>query len=274
VLIDTHCHLEMMVQNSYQEKTPYKKLTLEQYQTLQNVVNQAEKNFVRTLITIGTTYERSIQGIDIAKQFEHVFAVIGIHPCDITDSWKQDLQTLSVLATEKEYYKIVGIGETGLDFYHPGFNSEQQKQVFHAHIELALKHDLALIVHTRNAIDETLQIIQQYKGTPLRGIIHCFSETLDIARDIQNMGFMMGIAAIITYPKNESLRDVVKTLELNNMVLETDSPFLPPQALRGKQNNPSHVRTIAEYVAHEVLGWSFEKVAETTSFNATKVFRI
>ena len=174
----------------------------------------------------------------------------------------------------KGSHKIVALGEIGLDFYHPGFDVKKQKEVFCAQIELALAHNLPIVVHSRNAIDETLAIIQTYQKNNLRGIIHCFSESLSIAYDIQKMHFMMGIAAIITYPKNQYLRDVVKEFELNNMVLETDAPFLPPQALRGKQNSPAEVRTIAEFIAQEVLDWSLEKVAEKTTSNAKQVFKI
>lgn len=273
-LIDTHCHLEMLVQ-PYQASTTFQRLTPEQYQTLQNVVNQAEKKNVKKLITIGTTYDRSLQGIEISKRYDHIFSTIGIHPCDITTSWKNDLKKLAQHARNKNIDKIIGIGETGLDFYHPGFDAHLQKEVFRAHIEIALEHDLTLIVHSRSAIDETLHILQEYKknNSPLRGIIHCFGESLAIAQDIQKIDFMMGISAIITYPKNQELRAIVKKFELNNMVLETDSPFLPPQTLRGQQNNPAHVHTIAEFIAQEVLNWSFEKVTEKTTANAEKIFK-
>lgn len=274
MLIDTHCHLEMMLQYPNQASLLIPALSPEQYQTIQSVVNEAEKNFVKNLITIGTTYERSLQGISIAQKNPGVFTAIGIHPCDITPSWNEDLKKLKNLAAEKELHKIVGIGETGLDFYHPGFNVEQQKEVFRAQIEIALEYDLALVVHSRSAIDEVLKIIQEYQNTPLRGIIHCFSESLEIARDIQKLNFMMGIAAIITYPKNQYLRDIVREFELNNMVLETDSPFLPPQALRGKQNNPAQVRTVAEYIAKEIFDWPLNKIADKTTNNAKQVFRI
>lgn len=269
MLIDTHCHLEMMVQHSL-----ISTLSPEQYQTIQSVVNEAEKNFVKNLITIGTTYERSLQGIAIAQKNPGVFSAIGIHPCDITPTWNDDIKKLKELAAQKQFHKIVGIGETGLDFYHPGFNIEQQKEVFRAQIELALEYDLALVVHSRNAIDETLKILQEYQESPLRGIIHCFSESLAIARDIQKLNFMMGIAAIITYPKNQYLRDIVREFELSNMVLETDSPFLPPQALRGKQNSPAQVRTVADYIATEILNVPFEKVADKTTNNAKQIFKI
>ena len=266
MLIDTHCHLEMMLQ--YEQIATISK---ENYQTVEKIIDDAKNNNVTTLVTIGTTYERCLHGVTFAQKYDPVFATIGIHPCDITDSWQEELKKLAQLIPDKKN-KIVGIGETGLDFYHPGFNVELQKKVFRHQIELALTHNLAIVVHSRSAIDETLQILQEYKKNNLRGVIHCFGENISVARDIQQLNFMMGIAAIITYPKNESLRDAVRTLQLDNMVFETDSPFLPPQHLRGKQNSPAQVYTVAQYCA-ELLNLPLETVAEKTTKHAQTLFQ-
>lgn len=268
MLIDTHCHLEMMIQY-----VSFPQFTNENIQTVKKILNEAAIQSITEVITIGTTYQRSIQGIELATTFDCVYATVGIHPCDITENWRGELNVLEKAYLASQHDKIVGIGETGLDFYHPGFNKEQQKTVFRAQIELALKYDVALVVHSRNAIDETLAILQEYKNHPLKAVIHCFSEQIDIARAIIDLGFMVGIGGIITYPKNEYLRELLKTYGLKNIVLETDAPFLPPQHIRGKQNSPAQVRTIADYCA-QLLGITIEQVAKETTDNAHQLFRI
>lgn len=268
MFIDTHCHLEMIIQ--YPALSSFSK---ENYQIVENALKNAHMKQVTKCITIGTTYQRCLQGIDLAQKFDSVFATIGIHPCDITTEWRNELNKLTTYLKNKEEHKIIGIGETGLDFYHPGYNIEQQKTVFREQIELALECDLALVVHTRNAIDETLKILQEYKNTNLRGVVHCFSESFEIAEEIQKLNFMLGIGAIITYPKNQYLRDIITKLACKNIVLETDSPFLPPQSMRGKQNTPENIALIGQYYA-DLLGWPIEKVADITTLNAKKLFGI
>lgn len=267
MLIDTHCHLEMILQ--YPLITS---LSQENYQTVANIIDEAHKQDVSKIVNISTTYERFLQGLTFAQKFSGVYVSAGIHPCDITAAWHEDLKKIKIFLAEKQKNKMVGIGETGLDFYHPGYNVAQQENVFRNHIELALEYDLALVVHTRNALDETLKIIQEYRANGLRGVIHCFSGDLATAREIQKLNFMMGIGGIITYPKNEDLRNVVKALNLQNIVLETDAPFLPPQHMRGKQNSPAHIKTIAQFCA-ELLNMDVAMVARMTSDNASSLFK-
>lgn len=268
MFIDTHCHLEMLLQYPILES-----FSQENYQTVENILQDARIQGVNSCITIGTTYQRCLQGIDFAQRYEGVWATVGIHPCDITENWHTELQQFKIVLNNKEQHKIVGIGETGLDFYHPGYNIEQQKTVFRAQIELALEYDLALVVHTRSAIDETLKILQEYAPQNLRAVIHCFGENSAIAHDIEQLNFMLGIGAIITYPKNEYLRTIIKERECHNIVLETDAPFLPPQSMRGKQNTPANIALIGAYYA-ELLDWPVERVADATTANAKKLFRI
>jgi TatD DNase family protein len=241
------------------------------YQQARIIIEAAQEKKVTKIINIGVDYEKSLQSIQLAQNIPGVFAVVGIHPCDAQADWKLNFEKIKKLVAQKKEHKIVGIGETGLDFYHPGFVVERQEAVFRAHIELALEYNLALVVHTRNAIDETLKILQEYTNSSLTGVIHCFSENWSTAQQIIDMNFMLGIGGIITYPKNEYLRDVVRNDFLQNIVLETDAPFLPPQEIRGKQNSPAQVRTIADYIA-ELLEISWQEVATKTTTNAEKLF--
>ena len=140
-------------------------------------------------------------------------------------------------------------------------------------IELALEHNIALVVHTRDARDETLRSLEEFKGQITKGIIHCFSEDLDFAKTVIDWNFALGIGGTVTYPKNNELRKVVTTVPLESIVLETDAPFLPIQAMRGKQNDPQYIVTIAQYIA-ELCEQELATVAQKTTTRAQQIFNI
>lgn len=268
MLIDTHCHINSMVKKDFDRP-----LTQEEYRPAVTIVNEAAESGVTKILNVGTSLIESENCIELAKRFPHVYAAIGIHPNDLTDTWKEDLKKLALYLEQKEELKIVAIGETGMDKHYPDYNIVRQKDAFKAQIELTLKHDLALVVHTRDAAEETLRCLEEYKNQGLRGTIHCFSEDLSFAQTAISWGFVLGIGGTITYPKNNVLREVVKTVGLESIILETDAPFLPPQSMRGQQNHPKYIRTIAEYIANE-LTVSFELVAQITTKNAESIFKI
>jgi TatD DNase family protein len=228
---------------------------------------------VDLIINVGTSRVESDNCVTLAQDFTHVYAAIGTHPNDATDSWKADTAHYKKLAKFKYDNKIVAIGEIGLDYHYPNYNKQLQYDVFKAQIEIALEFDLALIIHTRDAHDETLTILEEYKHQGIRGVIHCFSEDVPFAKHAQELGFMLGIGGTITYPKNELLRDVCKAMPLSSLILETDAPFLPPQPLRGTQNSPTNIPMIAQYLA-DLKGVTLQDVASSTTNNARTLFTI
>jgi TatD DNase family protein len=252
-------------------------LTSEELDKAVSIAQEAYQANVTTIINVGTSLVESINSVQIAKKILQCYAAVGIHPNDCTSSWHEDLKTIKNKWFKnqdfKEIYKIVAIGECGLDKHYPNYNIHRQRDAFKAQIELALEYDLALIVHTRDAGDEVLSIIDEYVKNNLRGIIHCFSEDMNFAKTAIEFGFLLGIGGTITYPKNISLREIVKNISLKDFVLETDAPFLPPQAIRGKQNSPKEIVTIAHYIA-ELQGEDFATIAQHTTDNAKKVFRL
>lgn len=266
MLIDTHCHLNMMVKKDFDRA-----LTAQELNNAHIILQESEQLDVTTIINVGTSLVESENCIELAKKYPSVFAVIGIHPNDLTVSWMDEFKELQALMKKKEINKIVGIGETGLDRHYPDYNLPRQKDAFKAHIELALEHNVGLVVHTRDAHEETLRCLEEYKGQITRGIIHCFSENQSFADTAISWNFALGIGGTITYPKNASLRDVVVNTSLDNIVLETDAPFLPPQIIRGKQNAPLYTRTVADYMA-KLKDVSYESVAESTTKNAKRIF--
>ena len=150
---------------------------------------------------------------------------------------------------------------------------KKQRTIFEFHIKLALEQNLPLIIHTRNAHDEVLTILDHFKCSELTGVIHCFSEDVKFAQKALDLRFLLGIGGTLTYPKNEELRDIFSSIDLEHIVLETDAPFLPPQAIRGKQNTPEQINTIANFLAN-LRKVSYEKIAEETTKNAKNLFKI
>ena len=266
MLIDTHCHLNMIVKKKFD-------VTLSQAEcdAAQMIVNQAAEHHVSTIINVGTSFVESENCVTLAQQYHACYATVGIHPNDCTSNWKEDFKKIAALARQKQKNKVIGIGECGIDLHYPHSNLPRQRDAFQAHIDLALEHDLALVIHSRDAYDETLRALEQFKHDIKRATIHCFSYDLMFAQQIIAWKWVIGIDAPITYPKNDVLRNVVSTIGLDHIVLETDAPFLPPHHLRGKENHPIHIYTIATYIAN-LLGMSVEEVAQKTTKNARKLF--
>lgn len=267
-LIDTHCHISLMVKKTF--TTPLSTYELEQAGL---IVQQAHAHSVNYIIDVGTSLIESQNCMLLAKTYKPIFAVIGIHPNDLTDDWKKDLKKLNAYLPHKQEHKIVGIGECGLDFHYPDYKIQQQKDAFKAQIEMALEHDIALVVHTRDAGDQTLRSLEEFKGQIAKGIIHCFSEDMDFAKQAIEWNFALGIGGTITYPKNNHLREIVSHVSLSSLVLETDAPFLPIQSMRGKQNHPQYIKNIAEYIA-QLRNEPLTTIAQQTTHNAQKIFNL
>jgi TatD DNase family protein len=254
-------------------------LTSSQVALASAIIEQAHSNDVRLIINVGTNIIESKNCVELAKNYSNCFATIGIHPNDCTPTWHNDLKEMRSLwfntkkSNNLKDYKIVGIGECGIDRHYPGYNLQRQKDAFKAQIELALEFGLALSVHSRDAADETLYSLDEFRKEKLRGVIHCFSENQSFADEAIALGMVLGIGGTITYPKNEIVRTVAKTVPLEKIILETDAPFLPPQNIRGKQNNPAQILTIAQYLA-DVRNTPFDEIAITTSQVACTLFGV
>lgn len=239
----------------------------------QEIIAESNVHDVTTIVNVGTSLIESQNCVALARRYPSLFATVGIHPNDCTESWLNDFKEIKKLAHHKKDHKIVGIGECGIDLHYPNFNLTRQRAAFKAHIELALEYDLGLVVHSRDAYDETLQALEEFKKDIKRATIHCFSYDQAFAEYVVDNNFFIGIDAPITYPKNDVLRSVVKNIKLENIVLETDAPFLPPQSIRGKQNHPLHIKTIAQTVA-DIKEISCDEVAQQTTKNAKELFQL
>lgn len=246
-------------------------LTSPEIHAAKHIIDSAHAAQVTRIINVGTSLIESKNCIALAHQYSSVYAAIGIHPNDCTESWRTDLRELEQLIKNDKKNNILGIGECGLDRHYPDYNIQRQKDAFKAQIELALAYNKALIVHTRDARDETLRSLEEFKGDITRGIIHCFSEDYDFATTVISWGFALGFGGTITYPKNNYLREILQKISLDIVVLETDAPFLPPQIIRGKQNSPQQIATIAQAIA-QLKDESVEIVGKKTTANAQRIF--
>ena len=206
----------------------------------------------------------------IEERFKGVcFAMIGIHPCSVKADYKNELAVVEGLLAQRSF---AAIGETGLDFYWDTSFVEEQYLALDQQIKWALQYDLPLVLHTRNAIPETIEVIQRYKNTSLKGIFHCFGGTLEEARAIIDCNFLLGIGGVVTYKKS-GLDLVLPEIELEHIVLETDAPYLSPEPIRGKRNECSHLTFIAQKIA-AIKGLEVEAVVKQTSQNAARMFRL
>jgi TatD DNase family protein len=267
MLVDTHCHIPMLINENAD-----KKLEQSDYEKAQQIIDEATASDVTTLVTIGSTsYVDSLNCNILSERYKRVFASVGLFPHDCSESWQEDLKKLAPLI--KSNPKIVAIGECGLDYHYPDYHESRQKDAFKAQIELALEHNKALVIHTRQAPDDTIKIIDEYASELPRGVFHCFSEDLAFAEHVINFGFYIGIPATITYPKNDRLRSIVATVGLEHIVLETDSPYLPPQHMRGKRNHPKEVATVAHFIS-DCLHIDYHTVAKITTNNAQTLYHL
>ena len=248
-------------------------LTQQEIKEAQAIITQAEDAGIKQIINVATSVIESKNCIILAQNYKNLFAAVGLHPNDLNESWFEDLKKINSFLQEKEKNKIVAIGEIGIDMYRPGYNLEKQKAAFKQQIEMALQLNLPIIVHTRAAPEETLTIIQNYKHEKLRGVIHCYPYDENFAQEIITYNFKLGIGGIITYPNSKKLQNIVKSIALEHLLLETDAPFLAPQSMRGKRNSPAQIRTVAEFIA-ELRQEPLSYIADVTSQNAQQLLKL
>jgi len=251
MIIDSHCHLdyEPLIKN------------------IDQVLLNAKKNDIAKLLTIGTSLESSQKVLDIVNKYSNVYGAIGIHPNSTTGN----LEKLDgILALKNSNNKIIAFGETGLDYFYKRSEKNDQIFAFEKHIEFSVAKNVPVIIHTREADDDTISIIKKYyKKTNF--LIHCFTGTLDFAKKLLDLNCIISFSGIITFKKSNNLREVVKYVPLERMLIETDSPYLSPDPFRGKSNEPANVKIVAETVA-SIKQISFREVASSTTENFENFF--
>jgi TatD DNase family protein len=251
ILIDSHCHL-----NSLKEKAD-----------LSDLINRAKDEEVQYIQTICTNFAELSDILQITEKYNNVFASCGVHPNEV----KETIQYQTIL-DYCHHPKIIGIGETGLDYYYQTAEKDQQINAFIQHIIASQHNQLPVIVHTREAEIDTIDIINyEMKNATFPGLIHCFTSSKHLAKTMLDLGFYISIAGIVTFKNAEALQEVVRFVPLERLLIETDSPYLAPIPMRGKQNEPAFVKYVAEKIA-EIKGISLEEVANITTKNFLSLF--
>jgi len=259
--IDTHCHLNF-VPKPMQDK----------------VIERALKANVRKLITIACNLEQVGECLPLTDQYDFIWTTAGIHPTDLTDNLERDLEQIYEYAKNEE--KVVGIGEIGLDYYHDRFPHHDQIAFLTGQLNIANQLKKPAILHCRagkfagensEVFPDMLRVLKATKTK--NAVMHCFSGNYDEAMQFLDLGLMISFTGIITYERNEELRRIIKDMPLDRMMIETDSPFLPPKKYKGKKNEPAYVIEVAKTIA-EVRGMDIDEVLEITTKNAEGFFGI
>jgi TatD DNase family protein len=254
MLIDSHAHLEM---------PDFKK-------DLEAVIQRAKESGVEYIFTVGTEKEDWKRAVEISDSHPSIYVILGVHPHNAKEIDDQTYPTLKKLCRNG---KVKAYGEIGLDFFRNLSPRDIQLKRFREQIGLAKELDLPIVIHDREAHRETLEILKSEKAEESGGIIHCFSGDYEMAKACMDMGFYISIPGSITFKNAEGSREIVERIPLESLLVETDAPFLTPEPFRGKRNEPSYVRYTAQKVA-EIKKVSFEKVAEITTQNALRVYRL
>jgi len=251
-LVDTHCHL-------YSEE-----FEADLDLAIQRAENEGVERFY--LPSIDSNSIESM--LALGKRFPgKCIPMMGLHPCYVKENY---LEELAVVKKWLSSEKFAAVGEIGLDFYWDKTFAEQQQHAFRTQIELSLQYDLPVVLHTRDAMQETIDIVKEYTAKGIKGIFHCFGGSYENAMEIINAGFYLGIGGVLTYKKS-GLSEVLEKIDLKHMVLETDAPYLAPVPFRGKRNESCYLKYIAAKLA-EVKNISVEEVAQITTSNAEKIF--
>ena len=252
-LIDSHCHLDF---DGLANRLP-------------EVLAAMDANGIAGCMTIGVTLEEAPQVLAIARAYEQVFASVGVHP-EYADHQEPDVATLCRLADDA---KVLAIGETGLDYHWHKDQPEWQRERFRVHIRAARELKKPLVIHTREASVDTLAILKEEGADAVGGILHCFTESLDVARAGIDLGFYISLSGIVSFKKAEQVHEVARSIPLDRLLVETDAPYLAPVPYRGKPNEPAYVKHVAEAIA-DLRQISLEEVALASSRNFLRLFPV
>ena len=246
-MVDTHCH----IYNEY-------------YEDIDGVIERAINNGVEMLIVNGCDTKTNNEVLELVKKYDIVYGALGIQPGEVDKCSDEDIKFISEHVNDD---KILAVGEIGLD-YHYECDKEKQKEIFKKQLSIAKKNNKPVIIHSRDSIQETYNILKEYD---VKGIMHCYSGSVEMAHEFNKIGFLLGIGGISTFKNARKLIDVIDSISLEYIVLETDSPYLAPEPYRGKKNEPSYLLEIVDKIA-EIKGISKEKVMDITTYNARRLF--
>ncbi|KMJ56739.1 hydrolase TatD [Bacillus sp. LL01] len=254
MLFDTHVHLNA---DQYEED-------------LQEVIDRARKDKVDNMVVVGFDRKTINRAMELVEKYDFLYAAVGWHPVDAIDMTDEDLAWIEDLAAHD---KVVAIGEMGLDYHWDKSPKDVQKEVFRKQIQLAKKVKLPIVIHNRDATADVVEILKEEEAKEVGGIMHCFTGSLEVAKECMEMNFHISFGGPVTFKNAKKPKEVVKEIPMDKLLIETDCPYLTPHPYRGKRNEPAYVRLVAEQIA-ELKEMTVEEVAEITTANAKKLFGI
>ena len=254
MLIDSHAHLDDPKFNKDRDR----------------LIKSLKQNDISLVINVGADVSSSIKSVKLADEYENIYAAVGVHPHSAKE---MDDSTIDVLKAFAKRDKVVAIGEIGLDFHYDNSPRDIQRKWFIEQIKLAKELNMPIIVHSRDADQETFDILKEEADERLKGVLHCYSGSAEMAKDYIDLGFYISLAGPVTFKNARKPKEVAKVVPMDKLLIETDSPYLTPEPHRGKRNEPLYVRHIASMIA-ELRGMNFEDVGRITSENTKRLFNI
>ena len=254
MLVDTHCHLN----------------SEELYQNVENIINEAINQNVKLFIVPGYTMESSMKAIELAHQYDNVYAAIGFHPTEIKNYGKKEYDWLEEHISDE---KVIAVGEIGYDFHWQTTTYEEQKEAFIKQIEIAKKYNKPIIIHCREAIEKTLDTLKATKASAIGGIMHSYSGSYESALEFIKLGFYIGLGGPVTFLNAKAPKEVAQKIDINYLLTETDSPYLSPHPFRGKMNKPSNIPLIFDKI-RELRNIDERILEKQILLNVEKLFKI
>jgi TatD DNase family protein len=254
MLFDTHAHLNAI---QYEED-------------IVEVIQRAKSENVSHIVVVGFDKDTIKRAMELTEQYDMIYAAVGWHPVDAIDMTDEDLKWIKELAAHP---KVVAIGEMGLDYYWDKSPKDIQKEVFRKQIQVAKEVQLPIIIHNRDATEDVVKILKEETASEVGGIMHCFTGSLEVAKQCMDMNFYISFGGPVTFKNAKKPKEVATEIPMDRLLIETDCPYLTPHPFRGKRNEPSYVKYVAEQIA-ELKGLSVEEVAKKTSDNAIRLFGI
>ena len=254
MLVDSHCHLDRL---DYEGK----------HKNIADVIDKARVQGITHLLSVCVTLDDYPAMAEMIAPYKQVSSTCGIHPL-----YKEAVMDEALLLEYASSDKVVAIGETGLDFFYSPETKEWQMDAFRRQIRVAKKLNKPLIIHTRGARQETLDILHEEGAEQVGGVLHCFTESIEMAEEAMKLGFYISVSGIVTFKNAKELQEVIKAVPLDRLLVETDSPYLAPVPHRGQENEPAYTHDVAKFVA-DLKGVSFEELAEVTTNNYFNLFK-
>ena len=255
MLIDSHCHLDSLTLDHYDHR-------------LSAAIDAAVERGVERMLCVGVSVNNRERVVAIAETYRQVVAAVGIHPLNLEEGRATEKQLLAW----SQHPKVVALGETGLDYHYSSQNKSLQQQSFATHLRAAALAELPVIVHTRDARDDTLALIKEHGDSEYAGVLHCFTESWQMAKQTMDMNYMISLSGIVTFRNAEELRTTAKMLPLDRLLIETDSPYLAPVPFRGRPNEPKYVHEVADFIA-QLKGIHYRELARITEQNFYRLFK-